>query len=291
MLNQNAGAKTDSIRNDFARAVNDSVFAPYLRLWELAPDGIPIETQSSWLLPVNRDRSTAMLKVMKPSSDERNAAALLRYFDGDGAVRLYEAQADALLLERVDGRRSLAVMATTGADAEAAKILADGVRKLHAPRRPPRPDGLTPLRQRFSSLYERENVLPILARCASLARKLITTESNVVPLHGDLHHYNVLDGGARGWLAIDPKALLGERAYEVANLLGNPWPHADIVHQPERMRRLAALYAAELRLDAERILAFALAHAGLAASWDMEDGLDPTFPLRSAEVLEAAIKG
>ena len=31
-------------------------------------------------------------------------------------------------------------------------------------------------------------------------------------LHGDIHHGNILDFGARGWLAIDPKRLQGERA-------------------------------------------------------------------------------
>jgi streptomycin 6-kinase len=41
-----------------------------------------------------------MLKVLKPSSDERNAAGLLRYLNGDGAVRLYEADENAFLLER-----------------------------------------------------------------------------------------------------------------------------------------------------------------------------------------------
>lgn len=33
----------------------------------------------------------------------------------------------------------------------------------------------------------------------------------MVTLHGDLHHGNVLDFGASGWLAIDPKGLKGER--------------------------------------------------------------------------------
>jgi len=270
--------------------MNDSAFASYVRLWNLAPDGVPIETHSSWLLPVKRDCMAVMLKVAKPSSDECNAAALLRYFDGHGAVRLFEAQGRALLLERVDGQ-SLMAMATNGGDAPAAEILAETVRKLHARRSGPIPDCLTPLQQWFSSLYDRANVLPILARCADVARDLIANEREVVPLHGDLHHDNVLDASTRGWLAIDPKALIGERAYEIANLLGNPWPHGDIVHRPERMRRLAVLYAAALGLDVDRILAFAFAHAGLAASWDMQDGGDPTYRLRCAEVLEAAIDG
>jgi streptomycin 6-kinase len=233
----------------------------------------------------------AMLKVLKPASDEGNAAGLLRYYDGHGAVRLYEAQANALLLERVSGQRSLVAMAIGGGDAQAAEILAETVRKLHGRRPGQLPSGLTPLRQSFASLYDHENVIPILGRCARLARELLATETDVVPLHGDLHHDNVLDAGTRGWLAIDPKALIGERAYDIANLLGNPWPHAEIVHNPARMRRIAALYAAALGLHVDRILAFAFAHAGLAASWDMEDGCDPSFGLRCAEVLEVAING
>jgi streptomycin 6-kinase len=36
-------------------------------------------------------------------------------------------------------------------------------------------------------------------------------------LHGDLHHDNVLDFGRRGWLAIDPHGLFGERGFDYAN--------------------------------------------------------------------------
>jgi streptomycin 6-kinase len=267
-----------------------TTFDKFLLLWDLKSEGVPIETHSSWLLPVRRGDAAAMLKLMKASSDERNAAALLRYCDGDGAVRLYEVQDNALLLERVNGPHSLMTMATTGGDTQAAEALAQTVRKLHAPRPTAVPPGLTSLGDWFSSLYEHASHAPILERCAALARNLIASERDVVPLHGDLHHDNVLDGGDRGWLAIDPKALIGERTYETANLLGNPWPHGDIVHRPERMRQLAGLYADRLGLDMQRVLAFAFAHAGLAASWDMDDGGDPAYRLRCAEVLEAVIE-
>lgn len=243
------------------------------------------ETPSSWLLPVTRGRVPAMLKVLKHASDERNAAALLRYWDGGGAVRLYEANEKALLLERASGPRSLMKMATSGGDTEAAEILAETVARLHAPRPSEIPAQLTPLQEWFSSLYTHETSMPLLGRCAAVARGLLSIERDIVPLHGDLHHDNVLDGGQRGWLAVDPKALIGERTYEVANLLGNPFPHAGIVHRPDRMQRLAALYAARLGLDVQRVLAFALAHAGLSASWHIEDGSDPAYRLRCAEIL------
>ena len=41
-------------------------------------------------------------------------------------------------------------------------------------------------------------------------------------LHGDLQHYNVLLDKDRGWVAIDPKGVVGELEYEVGALLRNP---------------------------------------------------------------------
>jgi len=254
-----------------------SVFARHRDLWRLEPDGGAIETPSSWLLPVRRCGAAATLKILKPTSDERNAATVLRYLAGEGAVRLIAADAEALLMERAGGPRSLTAMAIAGADDAAAAALAEIVAKLHAPRAAPPPDGLIALRDWFSSLFLHQAALPLLGRCARVARALLDSARDVVPLHGDLHHDNVLDGGARGWLAIDPKGLLGERSYDIANLLGNPLPHGEIVHDPERMRRLATLYAARLGLETGRVLAFGLAHAGLAASWHIDDCSDPSF--------------
>jgi streptomycin 6-kinase len=46
---------------------------------------------------------------------------------------------------------------------------------------------------------------------AATARELLAKPSEVVVLHGDIHRGNVLDFGPRGWLASDPKGLVGER--------------------------------------------------------------------------------
>ncbi len=227
-----------------------------------------------------------MLKVLKPDSDEGSAAALLRYWDGDGAVRVYRSDHHAVLLERAEGKRSLGEMAINGGDLDAAEILARCVAKLHRRRTLAPPTDLTPLAEQFSSLFERASAHAMLGRCAEVARALLDDPRQIVPLHGDLHHWNLLDGEARGWLAIDPKALIGERTYDVANLLRNPWPYGEIVHHASRLERLAELYAQRLDLDAGRILCFAFAHCGLSAAWDLEDGDDPTFSLTCAEILE-----
>ena len=263
----------------------------YLAKWTLVRDGEPIETPTSVLQAVRRDGERAMFKLLKPSSDEQGAAALLRYYDGHGAVRLYAADENALLMERALGKRCLREMALSGGDLDAAGILADTLTKLQAARDQPVPSTLTPLSERFDSLFERESKNALLGRCAEMARHLLSTEGERVPLHGDLHHGNVLDGAPRGWLAIDPKALIGERTYDVANLLRNPAPYGALVQDPERMRRLAGFYAERLGIERQRILDFAFAHAGLSAAWDIEDGLDSGYSLRCAEVLASLAEG
>lgn len=260
--------------------------ARYLRQWSLAADGSRSETPMSWLMPVRHRGRAAMLKLPKPGSDERTAAAVLRYFAGNGAVRVIAADADALLMERAEADLSLKAMALSGGDDRAAMILADCVALLHARRGAPLPEGLVTLRDWFRSLFAHEADLPILARCAGVARHLLAAPNETTVLHGDLHHDNVLHS-ARGWLAIDPKGLIGERSYDVANLLGNPWPHGEIVHRPDRMLRQARLYATRLGLDPGRVLGFALAHAGLSASWSMDDGDDPSFRLNCAATIDA----
>jgi streptomycin 6-kinase len=56
------------------------------------------------------------------------------------------------------------------------------------------------------------------------------------------------------------------------------------------MRRLGMLYAVRLNLDPARVLGFALAHAGLSASWSMEDGCDPSYRLMCASILDAFVR-
>jgi streptomycin 6-kinase len=260
----------------------------YLRAWGLTPDGSLLETHTSWLAPVRQHGAPAMLKMLKRTSDEQGGADLLRYFAGNGAVRLMAADDAGLLMERAADDESLRLMALSGGDDKAAAILADCMHSLHAPRHGVTPRGLNTLMHWFRSLFAKKAELPILARCADVARRLLAEEQQIVVLHGDLHHDNVLHS-TRGWLAIDPKGLVGERTYEVANALGNPVPHGRLVHDPQRMMRLAELYATRLDLNLGRVLGFAFAHAGLSASWSMDDGDDPSYRLMCADVLEPLV--
>jgi streptomycin 6-kinase len=62
-------------------------------------------------------------------------------------------------------------------------------------------------------------------------------------VHGDFHHHNLLAHGD-GWLAIDPKPMLGEPEYDVASFLWNPLPYRMQFEVTER--RLSAFAGAGL---------------------------------------------
>jgi streptomycin 6-kinase len=243
----------------------------YIDRWGLVPDGDAIVTRSSRLLPVRRDREPAMLKIAV-ELEEKWGNGLMIWWNGIGAARVIENDDDAVLLERATGRRSLADMVSHGKDDEASLIVCGVIAGLHAPRHSPPPE-LIPLTDWFRALEpmaSREG--GILVRSAATARALLANPREVAPLHGDVHHGNILDFEARGWLAIDPKRLEGERGFDYANLFCNP--NHPVATAPGRLARQANVVAAAAGLERKRLLHWIVAWAGLSAAWHIEDDED-----------------
>jgi streptomycin 6-kinase len=131
---------------------------------------------------------------------------------------------------------------------------------------------------------------PMLVETAeALFAELIESMDEAVLLHGDLHHENILSAERQPWLALDPKGLVGEPAYEVGALLRNPWPRLLDEPDPGRIldRRLDQL-AEELGFDRGRLLGWGLAQAVLSAWWSFEShGHGWEFAIGCAELLAA----
>ena len=249
------------------------MFEPYLTCWDLILDGAPIITHAAHLLPVLMGGRPAMLKLSY-EADERLGGVLMEWWDGDGAAQVLARDGDALLLERATGPASLGDMARSGQDDEACRILCAAAARLHAPRPKPLPE-LMPLAAWFSELWPAaDHHGGILVRSAETARALLAHPREVSVLHGDLHHGNVLDFGARGWLAIDPKHLVGERGFDFANIFTNPDladPTQPVATQPGRFARRLDIVAAASGLERRRLVSWVLACAGLSASWFLSD--------------------
>jgi streptomycin 6-kinase len=268
------------------------MFEPYLACWDLSRDGEPITTPAARLLPVVRGGEPAMLKLSH-ENDERLGGVLMEWWDGEGAARVLARDDAALLLERATGPASLADMARSGRDDEACRILCAAAARLHAPRSKPFPE-LIPLDCWFQDLEPAAiKYGGILTRCAETARSLLAEPREVGVLHGDLHHDNVLDFGARGWLAIDPKRLIGERGFDFANIFTNPDladPARPVATEPDRFARRLEVVVEATGLERRRLLSWILAWTGLSASWFLDDD-DPlaSIDLRIATLAAAEL--
>ncbi|OWV70129.1 3'-kinase [Rhizobium sp. R634] len=244
------------------------MFASHLERWSLISDGEPIITHSSRLLPVLWQDRPAMLKVAT-DKDERYGALLMQWWDGDGAAHVYAHEDDAVLLERAMGKRSLLSMAMNGEDDEASRILCRTAARLHAPREKPLPDPI-PLSRWFRDLEPAAGKYGgTLADCSAIANALLADPREPAVLHGDIHHQNILDFGARGWLAIDPKRLHGERGFDFANIFANE--ELPTITDRARFRRQLAIVSAEARLEPKRLLQWIAAYSGLSAAWFLGD--------------------
>ena len=261
----------------------DPAFAPWLARWELTPDGNPERTgyAGNLLLPVRQGGVAAILKLSRHPEDRRGAA-LMAWWDGDGAARVLAREGEALLMERLEGPRSLVTMARGGLDDAASEVLCAVADRLHANRPKPPPAELIPLDVWLRALAPAAQAQGgVLVRCQAMAQRLLAADEEPCVLHGDLHHANVLDS-PRGWLAIDPKGIRGPRGYDYANILCNP--DAGTALAPGRLERQAAVVAEAARLPRERLIQWLLVHAGVSAAWCVQDGFDPAAALAIAEI-------
>ena len=201
----------------------------------------------------------------------------LRWLDGDGVVRLLNEHGDLSLMEWAGERTLLAHLEDHGDDA-ATEIAADVVAQLHATHDVPAPPSLTRLTDNFSSLFakaeedRRAGKRSQFVEAAEVADRLLANQRDVRPLHGDIHHENILYG-ARGWLAIDPKGVLGDPAFDIANLFYNP-VESELRTSETRAVSMATILAERLRCDIGKVLDYAFAFSALSASWHLEDGND-----------------
>jgi streptomycin 6-kinase len=223
------------------------LIAGRLEHWQLAPDlspgALPWNGHGGVVIPVRQqDGTQAALKIAFPHDEARVERHALALWMGQGAVALLASDAGtcAMLLERLDGERSLAAVPMDFA----VEVWAGLVRQLSIA-----PDG-RPQWQEFEHIAARaeqwsddlpaeweqlgrpfprwllEAALEVCQTRGAVGRR----SARDVLVHTDLHFLNVLarhgsgPGGipaAAGFAAIDPQPMIGEPEFAVAPLLWN----------------------------------------------------------------------
>ncbi|WP_096156025.1 MULTISPECIES: aminoglycoside phosphotransferase family protein [Bacillus] len=239
----------------------------------------PYELSYNYVAPVIcRDGKKLVLKLSVPNHEfEDELTAISLYKNNKGMVNLIDCEKETgiMLLEQlVPG-----IPLSTIKNDQATTLLAAQVMRqlwkeahLHTPLKTTQqnefslkriiqqnPNGIGPF-----SIDLLLNVLSIFSRLNSSIQKYYV-------LHGDLHHYNILSCHARGWVAIDPKGLVGEREYDVIQFLLNRLPNDNKTHV---IQKRIEIFVEQLDLNKERLLLWGYVHSILSVCWSIEEGGD-----------------
>jgi streptomycin 6-kinase len=238
--------------------------------WSLRLDA-PFEPATiSLVVPATLpDGSAAVLKLAFPEPESAEEPDALAAWDGRGAVRLLarDEARSALLVERcVPGTQLWAEADEARANVIAAAVL----RRLW---REPVEDH--PFRLLADVASEWEETIPaawerlgrpcersLLDLALDALRDLRSSQPEVLILHQDFHGGNVLAAEREPWLAIDPKPLVGERAFDAASLLRDR--RADLARDPHPVRtvtRRLDLLSDALDVDRARMRGWGIVHA------------------------------
>jgi streptomycin 6-kinase len=255
----------------------------YEQRWEVTT-GSPFRSGTvSWAAPARtRDGQPVVLKITWPHPEAAGEAAGLRTWAGSGAVHLHESDADdfALLIERCEPGDTLlsSPLPARQALTQAAQVLARlwepaadtaAVEPLEAMMRQWAAEG------RESWEKVRPDFDPGLVEAGlGLLGSLPRTATRTVVLHGDFNPGNVLRARREPWLAIDPKPMTGDPAFDPEPMLSQIDPPS---RKPDPAAALAERY--DLVVDivgipAERMLAWAFARQVVSALWTVAGGED-----------------
>lgn len=167
------------------------------------------ETGIAIVWKVDHGGQPAALKIYKDRNmqDEAPGIALMLALNGRGTARILDCQPGAMLMEWLDGP-TLGDLSRAGKDETAARRLGRVARRIHgADIRLPLPS----LSTRFAALFDLHippgwpSAVQRNFHCSrETARTLLAGQGDLRPLHGDLHHDNII-ATARGDIAFDAK--------------------------------------------------------------------------------------
>lgn len=302
---------SQSIIADGLRETVERVHGESGRQWLLTLPALLSESCARWSLELHQpfenlsynlvipgqmsDGTEIVLKLGVPCPELLTEAAALSLFDGAGAVRLLEHDAPRglLLLERVTPGTPLFKLQE---NREATRTAATLMRRLWRHRSPPVEHSFPSLPVWFRSLARLRDrfdggsgpfPVELISKAEDTFADLNATSDNNVLLHGDLHHANILFSEKRGWLAIDPKGIVGDPGYEVGPFMLNQLPsNSSESAIREILNERLSIFSNELYIRRERLARWAFCHAVLSAVWDFEEDAECGDTIRLARMLE-----
>jgi len=232
-------------------------------------------TGTSAFVVGTRDGRSVVIKVTRGTGDEWRSGEITAAFGGRGVVQVLEHVDGAALLERLVPATPLVSLVLEGKDDEATEVIAALLRRM-SPGDPPVACATVEAWglgfDRYLATADTRIPRELVLHAQRVHSELAAAQREPALLHGDLQHYNVLHDERRGWLAIDPKGVIGELEYEIGAALRNPYERPELLASPDVIERRLAIFYAALGIDVDRARAWAFAQAVLSAIWSVEDG-------------------
>jgi streptomycin 6-kinase len=250
------------------------------KLWSIAEIGPAFEGGCvAYVAPVIReDGSRAVLKLSIADEETECEQDALEAWNANGAVRLLASDRSrgAMLLESVEPGTPLSVYPDRDAAIDIACAL---LRRLWIPVPEPHPFRLvTKLAGKYAEMFLTSYVEAgrpfeehLLLLGVELCRDLAQDDGARVLANRDFHLGNILAARREPWLAIDPKPLVGEPAFDAAHLIRSLLP--DQIAKPE-FERLVSTIAGRLDLPAQRIASWVFVRSIENALWAITTGMD-----------------
>jgi len=214
----------------------------------------------------------AVFKCSIPNDSLTHEAAALRHYDGSGCVKLlfFDREAGTMLLEKASPGELLENAGYT--IEESSRFAIDVMHRLHKPLTenytfPTLKDwfkGFEQLRQRFNGSTGPFSEY-LIDKAKKISDEMLKSMSNQILLHGDLHYANVLSSDKHGWVAIDPKGVVGEPEFEI------PLPRLGDIICPDEIRHNINCFIEVSGFDRKKIINWLFSKAVLAAWWSYED--------------------
>ncbi|MBI5963146.1 MAG: phosphotransferase [Chloroflexi bacterium] len=271
------------------------------QLWHLHDVRFVPNLSYNFVAFAGRGKEDVILKIGVPHPELNSEIDALKLFNGNGACQLLESNARRgfFLLERLKPGTMLADLTD---DDERTNIAIDVMQKIWREIPSASRAQSASSNEKFIKLTdwfgELKKIRPqynggtgpfpkkLLERVESFLPELLADE-NIKLIHGDFHHFNVLLS-ERGWLAIDPKGVIGPAGYEIGPLMINPWGSlSDGSNFKAQAKRRMSILSERLGWAQENIIKWATAHAVLSAWWDTRpDGTGGEYSLWCAELFE-----
>ena len=225
----------------------------------------------------------AVLKVGVPHGDFSAEMEALAIYEGRGINRLIDCDQalNAMLLERL---RPGKMLDSVGNAREQSEIAAHILQNLHAT--PPPSNHALPhfmdwMRGAFADAKSCEDserargYIEQIPRVESMMEILLEPDEPQILLHGDLHHWNILSDADRGWMAIDPKGVIGASCLDVGRFINNAMGFGETAAEKrEILLEAVAVFSEVLGENEERMFAGAFCDKIMGSSWGLQQKPD-----------------